>query len=358
MLAVLVLVHEWGHYIVAKKSDIRVDEFGIGFPPRAKKIFKKGDTWFTLNWLPFGGFVKIYGENSMDVEIDDPDKNRSFIAKSKWTQAAVLFAGPFMNLAFAFLVLWIAFFVGVPMVYDAELDANFKETSIVVTEVFEGSPAENVGLEAGDSILEIGICCDETFVVEKPEDVSDFVSVSNDDELQLKVLRGEEVLNISVMPEMNVVEDVETALIGFSMERIGVAKFGIFESFWRGLQRTGQMIDDVVSFLVDLVRGAFTGEADLSGVTGPVGIAGVVGDALEIGFSFLLIITALISINLAIINLLPFPALDGGRLLFILIEVVTGRPIKPKLVSVINTVGFLILISLMVLVTYKDIVNL
>jgi len=236
---------------VAKFFNIRVDEFGLGYPPIMKKLFRWRGTDFTLNWLPFGGFVKIYGENP------DPEHkeigNDSFQTKNHGAQAAVLVAGVVANLLFAWLLL-----------------------SIVLL----------IGINGNDGLL---------------------------------------------------------------------VKYSFFQAFWHGLLTTLKISWLIIQSLGVLISGVFLGHANLADVIGPVGLVDYVGKAAAEGISFLFYFVALISINLSIVNLFPVPALDGGRLLFVAIESIWRKPIPPKVFNIMNTVGFAILVLLMILVTFRDI---
>lgn len=358
ILAVLVLVHEFGHFIVAKKSGIKVEEFGFGFPPRAKKLFTRGDTLFTLNWIPFGGFVKIFGENPEDLEKHPEDGKKSFTSKSKWTQAAVLFAGPLFNLLFAWIALSCMFIIGAPTIYD-ESNAQFiKNPKISVVEIIENSPAREAGLLVGDQIMSLTYG-PETFIISDPSQVSSIVSSRGVQEVTVTFERKDTVLVTQIIPAYNLFEGQTDPVIGVAIDRVGTLRLPVHKALFAGLERTWDLTKSTAVFLGNLISDLVTrDDADLSAVTGPIGIVPVVGDALSIGFSFVIIIMSLISINLAIINLLPFPALDGGRLLFVAIEAVKGSPIPPKTAGLVNAVGFVVLLALMLVVTVRDIIHL
>jgi len=358
VLAVLVVVHEFGHFIVAKKSGIRVDEFGFGFPPRIAKLFKRGDTVFTLNWIPFGGFVKIFGENGEDVADNPEDAKRSFVSKSKWTQAGVLFAGPFFNLLFAGIILSGMFFFGSPALFD-DIDAQYiSNLHVAVVEIMPGSPAETADILVGDKITSL-IYGSNVFEITNPADMSGVINDHGTQELTLVIERKGEFLEVILTPSYGLYEDQNNPALGVALDTVGTLHLPVHKAIIRGFEKTWELTTLTAGFLFDLILGIFSGDkTNLGAVTGPIGIVPVVGEALQIGFSFVVIITALISINLAIINLLPFPALDGGRLLFILIESIKGSPINPKTASIINASGFFILILLMLLVTIRDISHL
>lgn len=356
ILAVLVISHEFGHFIVARAFGIRVDEFGFGYPPRAFKLFKKGDTTYTVNWLPFGGFVKIFGENPDEENTNGPDKARSFVHKPRYAQALVLVAGVVANLILAWILFSVGFMAGLPSsAENIPKGARVENIHLVITSVSPDSPAEEAGLLAGDSIIAIA---DKEVRIEKPtaSDLQQFVVAHAPDELTLTYSRKQAEKSVALSPKDGITPDHPA--IGISMDMIGTLKLPFFRALGEGARLTARLTKDTVASLGNLIGGAFTGTAHLSDVTGPVGIVGVVGDAYKFGLLYLLSFTALISINLAIINLIPFPALDGGRLLFLLIEKIKGSRMNPKVSNTINAVGFFLLIALMLVVTYHDIAKL
>jgi len=359
ILLVLVLVHEWGHFFTAKKFGIKVDEFGFGFPPRALVLFKKGETTYTLNWLPIGGFVKIFGENPDDENTNGPEKDRSFVNKPKWQQAIVLFAGVFMNFILAWVLLSICLFSGLSM-STQNMPAKYKisDTNLVVISVAPDSPAQIAGLESRDKIVYLGT--GETDFIQAPnitpETLKEFVVTHKEATLQLGYLRGKDD-TMSIIPITPKLEN-SVPMIGIAMDTIGTVKLPLGGAIVQGLALDWSMTKGTAVGLYKLIAGALTGNGSFASVTGPVGIVGIVGDAAKFGFVYLLSFAALISINLAIINLIPFPALDGGRLLFLLIEKIKGSRINATFANYANMIGFGILILLMVVVTYHDIVKL
>lgn len=362
VLLVVVLVHEFGHFSVAKYFKIRVDEFGFGFPPKMLTLFKKGDTEYTLNWLPIGGFVKIYGENPDEENTNGEDSKRSFVNKPKWQQALVLFAGVFMNFILAWLLFSIGFMSGLPTSAGQEReDYPLKNKSLVVLSVSPSSPAEISGLLSKDKIVSVR-SIDESNnlnVLENINPVSfkEFIQSSENKEMEIGYIRGKnEVINIAkITPKLN---ENKNVVIGIAMDEIGIAKFPFFVSIAEGFKSTIYQTKMTAVGLFGLISDSFKGQADLSSVTGPVGITRMVGEAYRFSFIYLLSFTALISINLAIINLIPFPALDGGRLLFLLIEKIKGSRLNPKFANIANMIGFTLLILLMIFITYNDIKNL
>jgi len=353
VLAILIIVHELGHFIVAKKSGIRVDEFGLGFPPKAWGYKPKGsETTYSINWLPFGGFVRIFGEDPTDEEaISGPDSDRSFVSKTKGVQAMVLIAGIVFNIVFAWLIFSIGFMVGMPQSSQGKYADQLQDASIVVTSVLNGSPAESAGLMTGDKIVEME---GESSI--SVDSIQSTIAASSGDELLFLVDREGSQIELSILPEDGIVS--ENPAIGIMMANIGTVQLPVHLALWEGLMVSGEMITDVAVGFSTLIYQSVIGQANLAGLSGPVGIAGMVGDASTLGFLHLALFMAFISINLAVLNLIPFPALDGGRLLFVLIEKIKGSPINPKVAVTVNFIGFALLLILLLVVTYNDIVRL
>ena len=355
ILLILVLVHEFGHFILAKKSGIRVDEFGFGFPPRL--FYKKiGETKYSFNLIPFGGFVKIFGENPDDESINGPDKERSFVHKPRYTQAAVLFAGVFFNFILAWLLISVGFMSGMPTSQGSEpKGAILQDQNLVILSVNKDSPALLAGLKAGDKILSITSLSDRLENI-STSSVQEYIGAHSNIALNMSIMRGEAVNEFIVIPKTGLIEN--KGAIGISLDTIGVLKLPVHKAIWQGLRSTAKLTWGTASAFGGLIKDSIFGKADFSQITGPVGIVGVVGDAYHFGFIYLLSFTAMISINLAVINLVPFPALDGGRLLFLLIEKIKGSPIKPTIANTVNAIGFGLLLLLMAIVTFHDIAKL
>ncbi len=354
ILAVLVFVHELGHFIAAKMSGMRVDEFGFGFPPRIFGI-KRGETLYSLNTIPFGGFVKIHGEDPNDESLTGPDKNRSFTSKSKLRQIFVLVAGVTCNVIFAWFLISIGFMTGLPSSTETTSIGTVQNPRVTITLVQPNSPAEKAGVKVGDVITNISAGQDQLAATDVAL-VQGFIASHGNSDISFTTMRGSEEKIISIHPEQGIVADKPA--IGIAMDKIGLVKLPFYKAFYQGFLLTIKLLWLTASGLVQFFSSLFIGGASLSQVTGPVGIAGLVGDARALGAVYLLSFAAFISLNLAVINLVPFPALDGGRVLFVIIESIKGSPIKPKIANVVNAVGFFLLILLMVIVTYHDIVKL
>ncbi|OHA16820.1 MAG: hypothetical protein A3C79_00630 [Candidatus Taylorbacteria bacterium RIFCSPHIGHO2_02_FULL_45_28] len=352
VLAILIFVHELGHFLAARASGIRVDAFKIGFGPRIIQ-WKRRETEYGVNLIPFGGYVKIHGENPDEEAISGDDSARSFVNKPRWKQVIVLVAGVAFNFLFAWLLYSSAFLFGVTATTDSfeKYTDRFVNERVMITYVEKNSPAEKAGLKTGDVLgVEAG-----------PDPIGKIQQKINESETKPVSLLIKKPLpggfeTVEVMPVTGLVEG--KFAIGIGMQNVGELRLPLFTAVWEGLHYTAVMVRETSVGLYTFVANIFQGTANFSDVAGPIGIAGIVGNAAELGFIYLIMITALISINLGVINLIPFPALDGGRTLFVLIEGVIRRRIPMKFTNTVNAVGFALLMLLMVVVTYKDVVKL
>lgn len=359
ILLVLVLVHEAGHFFTAKFFGIRVDEFGFGFPPKIFGI-KRGETEYTFNLFPLGGFVKIWGENGEGQDMSDLDRERSFINKPKWQQAIVLFAGVFMNFVLAWVLFSFGFMSGLPTAVGSQPEgATLTDVNLVIVSVVSDSPAQKAGLKSGDKIISMSELENRDAIEGDitPDKVKSFIVAHGNEELEIGYIRGS-ILDNPTFAKITPVAKNGLPAIGIAMDQIGTAKLGFFSSIWEGLTLSIYTTKTTAVGLYSLVRDALVGKGSFDAVTGPVGMVGIVGDAYKFGLAYLLSFAALISINLAIVNLLPFPALDGGRLLFLLIEKIKGGALSAKFANTANMIGFAILITLMVVITYHDVMKL
>ena len=352
----MVLVHEAGHFFTAKGFGIRVDEFGFGFPPKLFGI-KKGETEYTFNALPLGGFVKIYGENPDEENTNGPDSKRSFVNKPRWQQASVLFAGIFSNFLLAWLLLSFGFISGVPTSVSSETKYDLKDVHLVIVSVSKDSPAEIAGLKSGDKIISLVSGKDSVQNI-NPDTLKTFVQNHGNKEIDIGYIRDKATspYDTKLVPKIDNISG--KVMIGIAMDEIGTAKLSIPRAFLEGMKSDWYFSKGTVVGLYTLIAQAVRGKGSMSDVTGPVGMIKVTSDASKFGFAYLLSFAALISINLAVINLFPFPALDGGRLLFLLIEKIKGSRMNPKFANTANMIGFGILILLMLFVTYHDVVKL
>lgn len=354
-IVALVVVHEFGHFVAAKLSGMRVDEFGLGYPPRALTIGKIGETEYTLNWLPLGGFVKIFGEDpSTELGVGEGDP-RAFSSKNRLAQAVVLVAGVAMNIVFAYVLIAGALIAGTPRALSGDELAGARDTELAVAQVLTGSPAAHAGLIAGDSILNAKDSGGEWRAAD-PKSFSAFIAESKGSPVTLRVRHSGAEQTLTATPAAGVVPaDPSRYALGVEVATIGIVPLSLGAALVEGARLTWSATLLTAQGMAHFFYGVFTLSADLSQVAGPVGIAGVVGSAAAQGIGGLLSIVALISINLALINLIPVPALDGGRLLFVIVESSIRRPIKPSVARAFTAAGFAFLILLMVVVTAHDI---
>lgn len=346
VLGILVLVHEVGHFITAKKMGVRVDEFGIGFPPRLLTFKWKG-TLYSLNSIPLGGFVKIKGEQG-----DQANEKDSFSNKKAWQRTLILSAGVIMNFVLAFVLFSVGFMIGMPQeVTDEDLiTQKVRDVKILIAEVAEASPADKAGLSIGDTLISI-----DSNQFDDTEAVSLYIAAHADSELNVMVQRGAEEISYSIKPA--IYRENESPLLGIGMIRAGLIQFNFFESIIQGFQATITIIILIVVAFAKLLAGLFSGAGVGNQISGPVGVAVLTGQIAKLGIPYLINFTAVLSINLGILNILPFPALDGGRIVFVILEKIKGRPISQKLEGLFHNVGFGLLILLVVFITYKDIMQ-
>lgn len=355
ILAFLVFIHELGHFLVAKWCGIRVDEFAIGFPPKIYS-FKKGETTYSINAIPFGGYVKIFGENPDDESIKGSDSKRSFVNKPKWMQVAVLSAGVLFNILSAWVLLSIALASGMTTSVEGIQDQYVSNKRVMIQSVAKDSGAEKAGLKAGDQVLAFSSRAIATTSAESVESIQNVIKNSNGAPIVFEIKTATTSRYISAVAEKKIEGGVYA--LGIAIDTVGDVHLPWYKAPFEAVEFVRVMFVNITKGLYSLIGHIFTGTADFSQISGPVGIAGVVGEARELGIMYLVSFTALISVNLAALNLIPFPALDGGRILFVIIEAIIRRPIKPSVANTVNAIGFGLLLLLMVVVTVKDVLKL
>lgn len=349
VLSVLVLVHELGHFWVAKRAGMKVEEFGFGFPPRLFSI-RKGGTVYSINLIPFGGFVKIYGENG-----EHENDKQSFTSAKPNVRAGVIAAGVIMNLLLAVVLLVIGNTIGLRVgLATEEQKKQARDLKIQIIQVSIASPAQAAGLKMFDEITRTMIN-GQIFSIKEISDFQNFVNSNRGREIFLEIKRGSENLNVKITPRLN--PPPGEGALGISLATTGVIKYPWYQAIIHGIQDAYFITVGTVIGYAAVIKNLFTtGKAGVE-LSGPVGIAVITGQAARLGFSYLIQLLSLLSINLAVLNIIPFPALDGGRLLFVGIEKLKGRPISRKIETTVNAVGFAFLIALMILVTTKDIIK-
>lgn len=349
VLSLLVFVHELGHFITAKRAGARIDEFSIGFPPRLWSTHKDG-TRYSIGAIPFGGYVKIFGED--EAQKDEPG---AFGTLSVGKRAWVLTAGVLMNLLLAVVLMAFVSALGQPTtVTDANIH-NAKDVAITVLQVGPNSPADEAGIKLGDEIVRAQVGEKSIATRTDVAALSAFLRDHQGQETTLTLQRGEEILTITTTLRENPTHS-EGAL-GVALAPVGIVQTPVWQAPWEGVKNTALMGVAMVGALQQ-IGGNISEGRGLEGLAGPVGIATLTGDAARMGFIFLLQFTAFLSLNLAILNILPFPALDGGRLVFLAVEKVKGRPVTPKIEQATHAAGMALLLLFILWVTYKDILRL
>lgn len=345
VLSVLVFVHEFGHFITAKRARLRVDEFGFGFPPRLWGI-KRGDTIYSINALPFGGFVRIKGESGEDSHDQD-----SFSSRPVWQRLLIIVAGVVMNVLLTVVLLAGGYLIGFPQILEGEISkyASVRGEHIEILSVLPKSPAEKSGLKPGDWIIGGD---EHKYVPARTEEFRAWISERVGALTQIPIAHEGVRRNITVTPE--ILEKTGKAGIGVTIADVGIVRYPIWLAIPKAVEMTGFLAKTIVVSFGTLIRDWFSGQPVTAELAGPVGIAVLTGQAARQGFVFLLQFVAILSLNLAILNILPIPALDGGRALFILLEKFLRRKVTRHVEHLIHQVGFVLLILLVLFVTYRD----
>lgn len=361
ILGVLVFVHELGHFVVARRNGIKCEEFGFGFPPRAIGIYKNENTgkWkivhgnkhvesantvYSLNWFPLGGFVRIKGEDGTNKKEKD-----SFAHKSAWIRIKVLAAGVFMN----FVLAWVLFSILLMMGINQEVDQNdieAKNAKIQIASVAAKSPAYEMGIREGDTVIKcVGedAACGKNF--SNIAELQNFISNNKGKEIILKVVRGTNTLDLKGTPRMEAPQG--QGLLGVGLAQTVFVKY----SFWQALKQGPAVMWNVLLMMGIVIKSLF--EGDTSSIGGPLAIAHYTKQATALGLASVIQLAALLSMNLGIVNILPIPALDGGRILFVLIEKIKGTSVSQELEGTMHTIGFFLLMILMVYLIFHDLVR-
>ncbi|MEK7143034.1 MAG: M50 family metallopeptidase [Patescibacteria group bacterium] len=337
ILVILILIHEFGHFIVAKATGVKVKEFAFGFPPRLLSI-KKGGTRYSFNLIPLGGFVSLLGEDEAIVEPG------SYYSKKIWQKILIVGTGVVMNFILAIVVLTIGFSIGMtPLVSDPINLKGEKISKVMVVEIMPSSPAERIGLQSGDILNGFS----------SPTDLQNFTKSHAGRTVSLQIQNKAGIEN----REVTLAEG--EAPLGVGTVSITKVKQPIWQALITATLEVGRSIKVIFVVLWDILKSVFTtgkaGEAG-AGLVGPVGIFNFTAEALKIGWIYILELLAIISINLGIINILPFPALDGGKILFLALEgIFRKKVVRQEIENLIHTIGFIILIILLLAITFRDI---
>jgi len=346
VLAILVFAHEFGHFWVAKKMGMKVEEFGFGFPP---KMFgwEKGGTMYSINWIPLGGFVRIKGENGLlDALAHD-----SFAAKKAWQRFCVLIAGVTMNFLLAAVLLSIGFLFGMPSATDSVMPkgAIVRNQQIEVLSVLAEGPAARAGINSGSRILSLD--GQKTFA--GTDAVRAYIAEHGDAGILVEYAAGEEIFKTKIVSEP--LPNLGRNGIGVGLMQTATVSFPIHLAIWHGFMGAVALTIEIFQSFGGLLWNLVTQGKLAADLSGPVGIAVMTSQAASMGFASLLQFAALLSLNLAVINALPFPALDGGRILFLLIEKIRRKPVSRAIENVVHNAGFALLMVMVLAVTYRDV---
>lgn len=364
VLGVLVLAHELGHFVAARRAGVKVEEFGFGFPPRmvgfhrskttgrwvmvGRKTDRAASTIYSINWIPLGGFVRIKGEQG-----EQASENDSFGHQRIRRRIWIISAGVVMNVVLAVALLTIGFTVGLPQVIEDPMPygAHIGDTKIQVVDVVTGLPAAAAGLEIGDTVVSI-----DGQALTTLESVQQYFNGKNGLPVTLEVERVGTRITKSVVPQM--MPEVGRAGIGVGLVITGLVSYALPVAGVRAIVTTYELTREVLGAFWGIVVNLVARQPVGVELSGPVGIAVLSGEVVRLGFRYVLQFTALLSLNLAILNFLPFPALDGGRVVFLLIERFRGRAVSAKFEAIMHNIGFALLMLLVVFITYRDIARL
>ena len=339
ILIVLILIHEFGHFIIAKALGVKVKEFAFGFPPRLFSV-KRNGTRYSFNLIPLGGYVSLLGEDEAVKE------KGSYYTKKVWQKILIVGTGVVMNFILAILVLAIGFTIGMtPLVSDPATLSGTKTSQVMIVEVMPDSPAAKAGLESGNIINGFS----------SPNDLQQFTHSHEGQTVPVSITKG----SLTVTDEIQLAAG--DAPLGVGVVSITKVKQPFFEALWTSILEVGRSIATVFVVLYGIIKSLFTtGTAGPSGagVVGPIGIFNFTSQALKIGWIYILQLLAILSINLGIINILPFPALDGGKILFLALEgIFRKKVVRQEVENLIHTIGFILLIILVLAITFRDILR-
>ena len=339
VLSFLVIIHEFGHFIVAKKIGIRVEKFSFGFGPKVFSV-KKGETEYMISAIPLGGYVKMAG--------DEPGEKLSgssfeFLSRKIWERFCVIFAGPLLNYILAFIIFSVIFMFGSPTL------------TTEVGSLLNDYPAANSGIAIGDKVMRV-----DGKDVKYWEDMTILIHNHLEGPIELTVERNHNITNFHIQPVIREMKDIfgktsKIALLGIApSQKIENVKYGFFESFGMGFKK----LSDLTAITYKALWSIITGKLSLKeSMTGPIGIFIITGKAAQMGLIYLVHLMGLLSASLAIFNLLPLPVLDGGHILFLLIEKIRGKPISLRSQEIISNIGVAFLIVLTVFIFYNDIMK-
>lgn len=347
VIGILVIVHEFGHFIMAKKCGVKVEEFAVGFPPRIYSK-KKGETEYSINLIPLGGYVKMLGE------LEHSKDKRAFENQKPGKRFVIAISGVLMNVVLAWFLLTVGFAIGMsPVVSNPNtIPGKVLSSEVIIAGTLKDSVAEKADLQSGDILLS-GTAKGETVEIKTTDDLSNFTNKHKGSEVTISYK------NDQGTHQKNVTLPKEQYPLGVQMVQKSIIRVPWYKAPYVALRETYQVFKLTFEFIGGFFTNLFSTGKVSDEVGGPVSIYVYTGLAIKAGFMVLLQFVALLSINLALINILPFPALDGGRIVFIVLEKIFGKKVvREKVENIIHTAGYALLILLMIAITYKDILKL
>ncbi len=361
VLSLLVFVHEIGHFLMARAFGVKAEEFGMGLPPRicgwqkylGRWRFIKGDKQiepdepmvYSLNWIPVGGFVKIKGENGEEAAAED-----SFGHKKIWQRIVILAAGVTMNVLLTIVLLTIGFAVGMPSSVSDNGDGGVLITpaQVQVAQILDDMPAAKTGVKVGDIVESV-----DGQKISSGAQLKEYFAAKENQPVLIVLKRGQEEVKVSLSP----VNRDGVIGMGVAIVDMGIKQYPLHLAIYQAILTTWSWIVMIALAVWALFMQLFGGAKSGVDFSGPVGIAVLTGQAAKMGYIYVLQFAALLSLNLAIINILPFPALDGGRIAFLMIEKFRGKPIDAKLENLFHNIGFMLLMLLIVVITFRDLIK-
>lgn len=340
----LLVLHELGHFVLAKKFGVKVEEFGLGYPPRifGKKI---GETIYSLNLLPFGAFVRLRGEEKA------VEGSGSFNNQKVWRRALIVFGGALSFWVVAAVLFSLVMGMGTPKVIEDTAVGNFANPKVQIVNVLPDSPANKAGLKAADAILKI-----DGEDISKVSEVQELTASHKGQEIVLTIQRGKDIFDVSLTPRVS--PKTGEGPMGVDLVRTALQQYPWYRAPIEGIKSTGILTWLVIDGWGRAIAAAFKGTPTGVQLMGPVGVFSLLNQASQMGVSYFLQFIAIISVNMALMNLAPIPAVDGGKLLFLAIEKIKRKPVSEKTENRITGVFFLLLLGLMILVTVEDIIRL
>ncbi len=338
VLGLLIFVHELGHFLVAKRCGIRVETFSLGFPPKMIG-FRRGETEYCISWIPLGGYVKMAGEKPDEEDIHG--RPYEFMSKPIWQRALVIFAGPAMNYVLAIVLLATVYFG-----WGERIEDQSSRIGLVIA----GEPAESAGLKAGDVMLAVNDSTVSTFA-----EMYNQVTANPGKQIRLTWLRGADTMSALVTTRVDTMLNLQGEVIEVGKVGVGRAfdqkEYSLLGAISEGFIRTNELVGEIILFLKNI----FTGAVSSKLIGGPVFIAQAASEAARQGLASILMLAGVLSVNLCVVNLLPIPVLDGGQLLFLLIERIKGSPVSMKGRAIAQQIGLVFLLIFIIFVTKNDI---